>query len=168
LNLGLNVIGVHFFEVELAGQGGEVGAPLNAARQDGDGITFGASQIMGREGGGRTGSMGGDPGAIHHRVRDAGFGIVEDEQAGNIRQAASLVGRVTADPLDAGRAHGRDVGRHGMDEGIGKGMDTGFWRHFDLSKPFFHERLLKQADDGGHVEVDLLNIGTREVEQFGG
>ncbi len=85
LKLG-QVIGAQFIHL---GQGFKVRAPLHAASEDARNLALGTGQEPGRERGGRTRSIGRDPGTIHNGIGQAGLHIVQDQQAVNVGQSFS-------------------------------------------------------------------------------
>ena len=163
--LRVGVEGANFLQVEQGGEGVDVAAALDAAAENGDGRAVRARQVAGGEGGRRAGAHRRDPGGVHDGERNPGQGIVEHQQAGDVGQAARLVAGVAGDPLHAGRLEAGDVGRHGVDEGVGPGVDAGLRRHLDVALPLLPEHLLESGDDVGHRQVDGLDVLPRQVQQ---
>ena len=142
----------------------EVGAGLHAAPQDAERGGAGPRQPLRRYGARRPGAHRGDPGRVHHRLRQAGLRVVEDQQAGDVRQPAPQIFGEAADPLDARRAQGADERRHRVDEVVAarrSGVDARLRRHLDAPEPLLAEGNLEAVDDRGHRDGGRLDVGAR-------
>ena len=82
----------------------------------------------------RGGARRGDLGAVHDRDREAGLGVVDDDQPGDVREPSFLVRRVAADPLERDDVLVAQVRGHRVEEGVLARVDAGLRRQLDPAR----------------------------------
>ena len=94
------------------------------------------------------GARGGDLRRIEDRDREPRVGVVDDDHAGDEREAACRIVREARDPLERDGVGFTEIRRHRVHEGIGAGMHADLRRHLDGAAC---KRAIRRLD-----EVDLL------------
>ena len=91
---------------------------------------------------------GGDLGRVHHGCREPGLRVVDDDQAGDVREASLLVGRVAGHPLERRHVLVGEVGGHRVDERVLARMDAGLRRQLDTASRHGAVRLARRGRSG--------------------
>ncbi len=142
-----------------------VEAPLLAGTEHGRGPPALGRKSTDADAARRSRPRGGDLRAVHDRRRHAGLRIVQDDEPRDVREAALLVGRVAGDPLERGDVVVPQVRRHGVDEGVGPGMNPRLGRQLDPPCADRAVRLLDEVDPHGHIGEQAGDLFPRQVEQ---
>ena len=107
---------------------------------------------------------GGDLRRVHHGCREPGLRVVDDDQAGDVREASLLVRRVAGHPLDRGHVGVGEVGGHRVDERVLARMDAGLRRQLDTAARHGAVRLLDEVDLIEDRRQEIGDLLPREID----
>jgi hypothetical protein len=144
-------------------QGGEMSARLQAAGDEADGGAVAPGEAAGGDRGDRGGAHAGDPARVHDRDRHAAFGVAQEDQAGDVGQAACLVAG-HADPLQTGVGRLVHHTRAGQEQGLIGRVERQLRLHHGPALGLGGEHRLDRQLDVGQAEPAGYDVGVREIE----
>jgi hypothetical protein len=106
-----------------------------------------------------------DLGTVHDRGRQAGLGVVHDDEAGDIGKPPLLVCWIPGDPLEGRDVVVLEVGRHRVDERVFARMDAGLRRQLHTPLADGAVRGLDEVELIGDRREEARHLGAPQIEK---